>query len=81
MLNERKIRIDTRSRTIMVKKRTCSIKACNREAVRSLALDRVEQTGLKVDGEKRAHLCKQHYKEFKKRTKKDRKIERLKWGI
>lgn len=65
----------------MVKKRICSINACEREAVRSLAADRVEQAGLKVEGEKRAYLCKQHYKEFKKRTKKDRKIERLKWGI
>jgi hypothetical protein len=65
----------------MVKKRTCSITQCEREAVRSLAIDRVEQANLKVEGEKRAYLCKQHYKEFKKRTKKDRKIERLKWGI
>lgn len=65
----------------MVKKRTCSINKCEREAMRSLAADRVEQTGLKVDGEKRVYLCKQHYKEFKKRTKKDRKIERLKWGL
>ncbi len=65
----------------MVKKRTCNIDACGREAVRSLASDRVERSGLKVEGEKRAYLCKQHYKEFKKRTKKDRKIERLKWGI
>ena len=81
MLNEKKSRIDTRSRMIMVKKRTCSINACKMEAVRSLAADRVEQTGLKIKGEKRAYLCKQHYKEFKKRTKKDRKIERLKWGI
>ena len=63
------------------KKRTCSINKCEREAMRSLAADRVEQTGLKVDGEKRVYLCKQHYKEFKKRTKKDRKIERLKWGL
>jgi hypothetical protein len=65
----------------MVKKRICSITVCEREAIRSLAADKVEQAGLKVKGEKRAYLCKQHYKEFKKRTKKDRKIERLKWGI
>jgi hypothetical protein len=66
---------------IMVKKKMCSINSCDREATRSLAADRVDQAGLTIKGEKRAYLCKQHYKEFKKRTKKDRKIERLKWGI
>ena len=65
----------------MRKNRVCSIHACDNVATRSLGADRVEQAGLKFEGEKRAYLCKHHYKEFKKKTKKDRKIERLKWGI
>ncbi|MBS7647479.1 MAG: hypothetical protein QXK93_07645 [Candidatus Bathyarchaeia archaeon] len=54
----------------------CSVSGCGKEAARSLSAEKVRMTGLSVSsGEKRAYLCENHYKEFKKRTKKERKIE------
>ena len=53
----------------------CSVKGCKREAVRSLPLDKVKAAGLNVEGGRRAYLCEEHYKEYKKRTKKQRKAE------
>jgi hypothetical protein len=32
-----------------------------------------------ADPSKSAHLCHEHYKEFKKKTKKDRTLDRLGW--
>ncbi|MBS7639685.1 MAG: hypothetical protein QW600_02535 [Candidatus Bathyarchaeia archaeon] len=54
----------------------CSVEGCDRDAVRSLDLGRVYAAGLKVRGERRAFLCKEHYKEYKKATKKDRIVDR-----
>jgi hypothetical protein len=34
---------------------------------------------LKADAGKRVQLCKKHYKEYKKKTKKERDLERLAW--
>jgi len=57
----------------------CSV--CGKEAVRSLSADKVKTAGLKVGSDKRAYLCKEHYKEYKKRTKKDKKIEKWRYGV
>lgn len=54
----------------------CSVEGCDREAIRSLDFGRVYAAGLKVRGEKRVFLCKEHYKEYKKMTKKDRIIDK-----
>ncbi|MBX5328114.1 MAG: hypothetical protein QHH18_00825 [Candidatus Bathyarchaeota archaeon] len=59
----------------------CSVSNCNKEAVRSLSTDKVKAAGLKVgSGEKRAYLCKEHYKEFKKKTKKDKQLEKWRYS-
>jgi hypothetical protein len=59
----------------------CSVAGCGKEAVRSLSGDKVRAAGLKVGaGEKRAYLCKEHYKEFKKKTKKDKQIEKWRYS-
>jgi hypothetical protein len=57
----------------------CSVSGCGRDAVRSLSSDKVKLAGLKVGGEKRAYLCKEHYKEFKKKTKKDKQLEKMRY--
>jgi thymidine kinase len=55
--------------------------ACGKEAVRSLPVEKVKSAGLKVStNEKRAYLCKEHYKEYKKKTKKDRKLEKWRYS-
>ena len=54
----------------------CSVKGCNEDAVRSLNVAKVKNAGLDVEDGRRAYLCKEHYKEFKKGNKKSAQIER-----
>ena len=54
----------------------CSVSGCEKDAVRSIAAAKVTAAGLKIGAERRAYLCKEHYKEFKKATKKDRTLEK-----
>ncbi len=60
----------------MAKVELCSVEGCNFEAVRSLNIHRVANTSLQLKGgSRKAFLCKLHYKQFKKETKKDRELE------
>lgn len=64
-----------------IRKRTeCSIADCNEEAVRSVSVPRAKAAGLDVEG-RRAYLCKEHYKAFKKGSKKERRIEQWRHGV
>jgi len=57
------------------------VSGCNREAVRSLSTGKAKVAGLNVSGnEKRVYVCKEHYKEFKKKTKKDKTIDKWRYG-
>jgi hypothetical protein len=59
----------------------CSVSGCTREAARSITTDKVKAAGLSVSSnEKRALICKEHYKEYKKKTKKDKTLDRWRWG-
>jgi len=64
-----------------VKKDKCDIEGCDAEGVRSIPGKKVEKAGLKLlsDPDKNAHLCRDHYKEFKRKTKSDRTLDRLGW--
>jgi len=55
---------------------TCSVKNCDKEAIRSLAHDKVSSAGLKVNEGRRSYLCREHYKEYKKGSKKDKLLEK-----
>ena len=59
----------------------CGVIGCDKLAVRSLSNERVSNAGLKVDGARRgrAYLCKDHYKEFKKETKKEKMLEQWRY--
>jgi len=55
----------------------CSVKGCDKDAVRSLPRDKVSSAGLKIDeGTRRSYLCRLHYKEYKKGSKKDKMLEK-----
>ncbi|MFQ6095060.1 MAG: hypothetical protein ACE5NN_02840 [Candidatus Bathyarchaeia archaeon] len=54
----------------------CSVIGCDGNAVRSLSTDKVAAAGLKVNEGRHAYLCKDHYKEYKKATKKSRMLEK-----
>ena len=45
----------------------CNVSGCDNDGIRSLNTKRIEEAGLRVstDG-KKAALCKDHYKEWKK---------------
>lgn len=56
----------------------CSVVGCGKQAVRSLSNEKVSRAGLNVGGKGRGrvYLCKDHYKEFKKETKKEKMLEK-----
>ena len=59
----------------------CDIEGCKSDAERSISGKKIEKAGLSLssDPEKSAHICHEHYKEYKKRSKTDRTLERLGW--
>lgn len=60
---------------------SCSAQGCDNPAERSLSSSKAAMAGdLGIDTSiKRAYLCRQHYKEWKKVTKQDRENERARW--
>jgi hypothetical protein len=59
----------------------CSVSGCNKDAARSISAQKAKSAGLNVgSGQKRAYLCREHYKEFKKKTKKDKTLEKWRYG-
>jgi hypothetical protein len=61
----------------------CGVEDCKEKGHKSLSTKKVKTalSDLKVrkDVGKRVHLCKIHYKEYKKKTKKERELDRLAW--
>ncbi len=61
----------------------CSVKGCQEPVKRHLSGKSVAKAlpdiQWKVKNPKKVRLCKEHYKEFKKATKEDRKLERMSW--
>jgi len=49
---------------------SCSVSGCGNNAARSLNADKVKDAGLEIDAaSKRAYLCSDHYKQWKKEVK------------
>ncbi len=64
------------------KKEICGVSGCGQDAVRSVALDKAKDAlaGKSLNADfRRVHLCREHYRAFRKATKKDRELERLGW--
>jgi hypothetical protein len=60
----------------------CGVQGCGKEARRSLSTTKVKEAlpDLKLIGEpRRIHLCKDHYRQFRKKTKEERENERATW--
>jgi hypothetical protein len=65
---------------IVSKGAKCDVDGCNNDGVRSLNSSKVENAGLRLKSSaKKAVLCKEHYKEWKKETKEDRELERARY--
>jgi hypothetical protein len=53
----------------------CDVTGCGKPAERSISQNIAQEAGLAVAEDlKRVHLCKEHYKAYKKATKTERKI-------
>lgn len=65
---------------------TCTIEGCNEAAIRSFGADRVIDAlrdagpALKPGRHRRAYLCQEHYKVFKKQRKQEKKIDKWRYG-
>ena len=60
----------------------CAISGCKEEAVRSISTQKLKKSlsGISLKEEsRRAHICKTHYRQFRKKTKGERELERLGW--
>jgi len=67
---------------IIAKGAKCNVSDCNNDGFRSLNTKKVEEAGLRVSvSGKKAALCKEHYKEWKKETKEDRSLDRARFDI
>ena len=63
-----------------MRKRICSVKGCQNEAVRSLSMEVVKEASLDLNMEgRRVYLCKEHYKQVKKARRKIERFERWRW--
>lgn len=58
----------------------CSMASCEKDAVRSISGPKAKAAGLDIEG-RRAYLCKDHYKEYKKGSRKDKRIEKWRHGV
>ncbi|RLF25105.1 MAG: hypothetical protein DRN15_00145 [Thermoprotei archaeon] len=60
--------------------RVCSVKGCDKPAVRSISATEAMNAGLDVEAKRgRIYLCKEHYKVYKKATKVRKQLE--KWRL
>ncbi|MCL2509459.1 MAG: hypothetical protein FWF07_00040 [Methanomassiliicoccaceae archaeon] len=57
--------------------KVCDVVGCDKEAERSISMKQFAQSSLKLkdSGVRSAHLCKDHYKTFKKDTKTSRELD------
>lgn len=59
----------------------CNVGGCSNKAERSLSRQQMAGSGLSVSGDgRRVYLCHEHYKSWKKATKKDKNLERARWS-
>ena len=59
----------------------CAVPGCGAVSVRHLALTEAKKAFPDLpDRGRRAPLCRDHYREWKKATKQARKLDRLGWG-
>ena len=64
------------------KPEVCAVTGCGEPAARSLSAAKVKQVlpELKLENVgRRAHLCRAHYRAFRKKTKEERELDRAAW--
>ncbi|UCG90512.1 MAG: hypothetical protein JSU57_01925 [Candidatus Heimdallarchaeota archaeon] len=69
------------------KKKLCDVKDCSNSTKKTVSREQagtaIKQANMTLDIRdkvNKVHLCADHYRKIKKQLKKDRQIERLRWG-
>ena len=60
---------------------SCSVAGCDESAVRSLSSEQMRGAGMSVDSRGRSYLCREHYKELKKKLRKKRELELRRYSL
>lgn len=73
--------------TFISKKKNCDVEGCPNEYKKTVSREKagiaIKEANLSLsikDKVTRVHLCSDHYRGIKKKLKKDRKIESLRWS-
>ena len=64
----------------VAKGQKCAVVGCADQAMRSISTEKVSHSGLNIGSARRAYLCKTHYREFKKLTRKDRQLDKWRFS-
>ena len=72
---------------MVTRKKPCDVENCTNVTKKTVSREKagaaIEQAGISLGVRKKVtkvHLCADHYRKIKKQLKKDREIERLRWG-
>lgn len=58
----------------------CQVSGCDEESFKTVEADLARKVFTFADKLTKVHLCKAHYKEYKKGTKKERELKRMDWS-
>jgi hypothetical protein len=64
----------------------CSVQGCDEKATRSVSAEKAREglqaagAGFEDNRARRLYLCQKHYKVYKKQTKKDKKVDKWRYG-
>jgi len=64
----------------VAKGQQCNVIGCNGTSIRSISPEKVVHAGINIGKARRAYLCKAHYREYKKLSKKDRQIDKWRFS-
>lgn len=59
--------------------KTCEVTDCHNDSFKTVPADLAKKVFTFDEKKTKVHLCKEHYKEYKKGTKQERTINRMGW--
>ncbi|MDA8142640.1 MAG: hypothetical protein M0T81_01505 [Thermoplasmatales archaeon] len=59
--------------------KTCEVKECNNDSFKTVPAELAKKVFSLDEKKTKVHLCKEHYKEYKKETKQERELKRMDW--
>ena len=76
--SDRKIHLSILIHRTMVEK-ICAVPNCGKESFQTVPGDLAHKAFSSIEAKGKVHLCKDHYREYKKATKKERELKRMDW--